>query len=215
MKLLASYTFSWHRGSSARLSRGDRRTRIVVGWMCALGALVPAFMFSNASWASHEEAIEVAQPIATLDGLCISRVTYAHHVGGAEPGRAVLFTAAKNCVLFDGSNQGENRNAAEQYGIGVRLKPDPSIAGRSLAPSDTLRRIEVIVDARKVRKAADFSIDAVIGATIDCVLINAAASRPHVREVHVTVLGDKSMTHFGGDFVLRALKPSAHLGCID
>ncbi len=122
--------------------------------------------------ASEERAIEIAQPIVVEDGIVLSRVTYVVYDDIASWGRLVDYTCNESFVVND-AGKPENRNAANIAGIKTWVDPY-HFQGQALF-GDTVRvHIDLTgFDPKKLGWPAEL----VVAATLECVLVNATASR--------------------------------------
>jgi len=157
--------------------------------------LVALLLLTQPSHSAFENALQVAQPIETEEGIVISIVTVVKYLGDKPPGLLVPFTCEENCIVTE-SGRSENRNAAHILGIRTGVDPYHATKGGSLY-GDTLK---VFIDLREAsggKTPSGWSLDAVMEATLECVLYNAERTRTaygpdgpfKAKHVKVDVLG--------------------------
>jgi len=140
-----------------------------------------AFLFSllvaiaSTVFASEERAIEIAQPIMVEDGIVLSRVTYVVHDDLSSWGQLVDYTCKESFVGND-SGKSENRNAANITGI--RTWVDLYHFDKQALFGDTVRVYVDLTafDSKKLGWREEYA-QSVVDATLECVLVNATASR--------------------------------------
>lgn len=140
----------------------------------ALAVLILLGIASTVS-ASEERAIEIAQPIMVEDGIVLSRVTYVVHEDLSSWGQLVDYTCKESFVGND-EGKSENRNAANITGIKTWV--DLYHFDKQALFGDTVRvYIDVTgFDPKKLGGYEEYA-QAVVDATLECVLVNATASR--------------------------------------
>jgi hypothetical protein len=136
---------------------------------------IPVVMLVSPVHGAHETAFEIAQPIDLVGGVVIRLVTVVKNVGQIPAGMTVPYTTEANCIVTDGTQSG-NRNAADLLGVRATVDPYHASGGGSLY-GDTLR---VCIDLRAAQDSHTphgWSLDAVVHATLECVLYNAERCR--------------------------------------
>jgi hypothetical protein len=121
-------------------------------------------------------ALEVAQPLISYEGIEVSRVSYVMgRPFSPVPGYNVYLIGEPSCVCNDQGNS-VNLNAANL--LGIRAGYDPYHGATSMLHGDTLH---VYVDLSGLkplteelrRKLRGWSAEAVINATVECILLTA------------------------------------------
>ena len=162
-------------------------------------------------------ALEVAQPLVANEGIEVSRVSYMMGRPHAlVPGYNVYLLGEPSCVC-DGLGNSINRNAASFLGITAGYDSRHGATGRLLG--DTLH---VFMDLSGLRPAGPdlqgFSVDAVIRATVECILVTAYDCRfgyseqysgeyDEARYVWLEVRGSDEYSQLGGVFSFKELGP--------
>ena len=156
-----------------------------------LGFLV-LIALSRTAHASEESSFETLQPIWTFGGLVLSHVTMTTYDEAGEPAVAsVRATCDSNQVMTPyGPKQ---RNAAFTLGFRAEVISDPT--KDSPLFGDTLRVVLHVTEAP--RDLDDISFDTVLGATMDCILFNAAHSSA-IRFVALRIDGPTAYRKYGG-----------------
>ncbi len=177
--------------------------RVGNGSLCALVALVSGVV---PTFAGFETIFEVAQPIATEEGIVISTVTIRRSLGHYPHGLTVGFTSAASCVASE--EVFENRNVANILGLVAGAEPFHS--EEQTLYGDTLR---VFVDASSLGDRAEagaWSAAAVVQATVEATLINAwrsreafdhpSGTRTAARIVHLEIRGTRLYSDLEGAY---------------
>lgn len=169
--------------------------------------------------------IEVSQPMLTPEGIWVSSVSYSRNClpTGGVPGYEVLFVGEPNCVCMETPPGGsDNLNAANL--LGIKTDIDPIHRRTSMLLGDTLH---VIIDVSGLpveteelhRQLLGWSVDAVVSATVECVLWTASRNRlgraytdatgyhPEVEAkfVWLEIRGSEKYASLGGVFSFDAL----------
>jgi hypothetical protein len=185
--------------------RTPRAVRWCLAFALALALHSLMLLLPGLARATEEARLEVYQPIL-VDGTAIilSRCTVIEYLGGIYPALEIAITAKANSLPVSGQTM-EDRNAAHLCGIEVRVVADPAWGQRPYTDRDTVSSATVIVDASHAKQAEEITVDVAVRATVEAVLANGALSRPVIRTLRVTVLGDSAYTKYGGVFHLQRL----------
>jgi len=147
--------------------------------------------------------IEVAQPILTEEAIIVSRVSYLLYRGPALAADEVAYTTKPNVVSVEGRKEPVNVNVADRLGLKVAMMPVPQPLDRLGEKLDTLK---VVLDCSNLNTTAlgKELIRPAVEATVECVLVNAAASRPPVACVRLEV-SCSAFRDLAGTFDLQKL----------
>jgi len=166
-------------------------------------------------------ALEVAQPLVAYQGIEVSRVSYVMgRPFSLIPGYNVELIGKPSCVCNDHGNS-VNLNAASF--LGIEAAYDSYHAATSMLHGDTLHvymdlsGLKPLTEELK-RKLHGWSADAVIKATVECILLTAydcrfgiadprSGGRVEARYVWLEVQGPPKYTHLGGVFSFEQLGP--------
>ena len=189
---------------------------------------------ASAPDASHPYFCQVAQPMVARDDrrVEIHHVTYAFKLTSPIPGLEVRFTCHPGPVEVHpefthdtvAGTQIANLNAASLLGFTVRVQdrpagtwstePDTSASARSGASSPRTRfyvnelSAELDVGTAKSKVAPDpqglAQFDALVAATVDCLIENASHSHPSIRRLNLKVVGWDRYRHFSDSYMITA-----------
>jgi hypothetical protein len=165
-------------------------------------------------------------------------VTYSVNLGSAIPGLGVRFTCypgpgvslpdlSRDSISID---QIANLNVANLLGLTVRVESrqrgsweagfDTSETGERAAKSHFyVDRLRAVLDLTGLEKhpgassesAATARNDAVVAATVDCILDNASRSDPPIHTLELSVIGTQRYRHYAKVYrVTRAPKPKQY-----
>ena len=162
-------------------------------------------------------AIEVAQPLVAYEGIEVSRVSYVMgRPFSLVPGYNVYLTGTPSCVCND-QGKSVNRNAASF--LGIEAGYDPYHGATSKLHGDTLHVFMDLSDLQPAGPELDgFSVDAVVEATVECILVTAYDCRfgiegggtgkwVEAKYVWLEVRGSDEYCHLGGVFSFEKLGP--------
>lgn len=175
--------------------------KYLYGLMLILAAAVP-------TRASERVLAEVTQPVeGSGEGVLLANVSYVDWFSiGLDPWPSVRLTTAANSILTDRGAQ--NLNVANTLGIktslGGPLSADPS-KPQGLR-GDTLDVILSVPESPPARGSTQKSMDAVVGATLECVLMNARRYWPRLRYVSVLVNGNDAYAKLSGPYSLESIE---------
>ena len=164
----------------------------------------------QAAQAAVETAFEVAQPISTFEGIRICRVTYVEYTGSPLPGREVPFVVASNRVM-DTLARFTNRNVASL--LGFKAWADPHHQEGHLF-GDTLRVYLDLSSSKPVPEHSAWGKFDAAQATVECVIVAAAASRRgydaaglavDAKYLDLRILGEAAYSKLGGVFLFESL----------
>ena len=144
----------------------------------ALLAVLPA-VTASAAWGCEGGLLDVAQPMVDSQGISVSIVTYSRSCLPSLiiPGYEVCFVGKPNCVPLDDQIGGfENLNAASIVGItatvdSFHMKTN-SLFGDTLHAIIDLSGLKAYTPEVR-RQLGGWSIEAVVRATVEAVLLNA------------------------------------------
>ncbi len=200
-------------------------------WLTLVGVTLMALLLPiTVASAAHECVVRIAQPHdetdgGGVDGITLMYITYELMLGSSVPGIEIRYTCAPGPVAVDhgnGYSGVKNRNAANLLGFEVSTA-DWSDSRTWKGPPRTafVDTMEVTLDVREAerrfaaRHAEDIAelvgryregFDRTVELTVECILDNAARSRPPIRYVKLHVLGPKRYrTHSS----VYPVKPSA------
>jgi hypothetical protein len=186
-------------------------------WSVGIAAVTMCVFPISAAFSAGGGALEVAQPLVGGEGIEVSRVSY---VMGAPyvlvPGYNVYLVGEPSCVC-DGQGKSVNRNAASF--LGIKAGYDPYHAATSKLHGDTLH---VFMDLSELRPAGPeldgFSVDAVVKATVQSILLTAYECRAAISEpdtglvdakyVWLEIRGSDEYSGLGGVFTFDKLAPT-------
>ena len=200
-------------------SRGfDMRSRI---WFAVVVLSIECAVNAGIALSAGGGAIEVAQPLVAYQGIEVSRVSYLKgRPFQLIPGYSVHLIGEPSCVC-DERGESINRNAASFLGIKARY--DGYHAATSMLLGDTLH---VYMDLSKLKPLTEdlerqlngWSVDAVVKATAECILLTAydcrfgiadpgSGRRVETKYIWLEVQGSAEYMHLGGVFSLEELGP--------
>jgi hypothetical protein len=148
----------------------------IIGSLAVVAALAGGF---NAAFGCLGGVLDVAQPMVDPDhGIVVCTVTYQRMCVPTTtiPGYEICFTGKPNCVCDEYSGKSVNINADNILGISATVDSFHMKTNRLLG--DTLH---AIIDLSHMRPMSDslrnqlgwLPVDAVIKATVECVLLTA------------------------------------------
>jgi hypothetical protein len=158
-----------------------------------LVALVLAALGASRAQGTEEWCFEAFQPIWTDNDISLSRVTVLTFNSGEVGVYAVLATCDSNRAMSDHGPQ--QRNAAFEVG----LRTDVTFKSNEVpwGFGDTLH--VVLRTTKPPSDLDDHSYSKILGATVRCILLNAAQS-PAIKFVALRVEGDAAYREHGGTF---------------
>jgi hypothetical protein len=174
-----------------------------------IAAIAVACALFATAWASvctgtGEWIVEALQPISVENGVVLSNVTYVAYLGDYRPGTAIDYTARANLLTGEGGTSVGNRNAANLAGIEIRLRT-PDWSHQWFGAQDTVEAVSVELDCSHMKAVGVASARSVLEATIECVLTNAAKSRPRIRNVRIVVVGSGLYKDLNRNYRLASL----------
>jgi len=159
--------------------------RSIIGGLAAIGALAAAI---SAAFGCLGGILDVSQPVLDSEmGIVVSTVSYTRMCLPSIiiPGYEICFVGEPNCVCQEYSRKSENINAANIVGITATVDSFHIKTSRLLG--DTLH---TIVDLSHMKPTTDsltaklfgWSVDAVVKATVESVLLTAYNHRKGVTD---------------------------------
>lgn len=161
-------------------------------------------------------------------------VTYALSLGAMTPGLELRFTchpgpgvmhknASRDTV---DSSEIENFNVANQMGMSLQVENRPRgtwnveadtsrVEGTSAGSQFYVDRLKVVLNLKTLNEREPDTSDpnyrstlarfnAVVAATVDCILDNATRSEPPIRKIELSVIGSPRYRHFARVYPIKA-----------
>ena len=155
---------------------GEGLMRSIIGGLLALGALAIAI---SAAFGCMGGVLDVAQPMVDWDhGITVCTVTYQRMClpSTVIPGYEICFTGKPNCVCSEYLGRSVNINAANILGITATVDTFHMKTNGLLG--DTLHAIIDLSDMKPMSDSLGdqlgvYSVDPVVRATVECVLLTA------------------------------------------
>lgn len=168
-----------------------------MGRAAAAGMLALGLVWPGTTRASEAGADDVLQPIVFPDGIVLSHVTFAGYFGpGSYRIDGVGAFAALTCLPSAvRSNRGlQNANAASLPGFAVHTMPGCSQQPGDGVCGDTVKLVlevprSIPAESPLYIEGSSATLDKLIAATVECVLVNAASVTPDLKYISLHVRG--------------------------